>query len=492
MSAAARAGRGIAALGLALVLAVPGATAQEVTFSPRRGDPGDDRLAAFLESGGYALWTRDTVVARGTRVEGSLLILEAVARIAGEVTGNVYVVDGDLFLRPGAAVHGDVVVLGGGYYGSGMATVAGEVVWRPADRYAVMPSDGGYAIHPVVDLPPPVDLHGLYGFEAPTYQRVDAVTIPWGITFRAASWGGSPDLELVVRYRTGQGAFEGTVRQFWHPGALELGVEAERVTRTNEGWIRGGVSNSPAYLLTGDDFRDYYTADRVALVVRGDGTSPWSPEVRVEWEDAASRNAGDHWTLFGADEVRPNPAIDDGETWSAAAGVTLRRDTGRRGRLAASATVEVADSTVAGDFSYLLGEVRARWTTAGFGSHEVDLYVLGRGDLSGELPGQRWTGFGGRATLPTYAVMRLRGPRVLYGQLGYFVPIEALRAGGLGAPGVFARAASGAAWASGESVDFRTNLIGGVRFWVLEGGVAVEPDGGDVLAYAVLRLPGDL
>ena len=81
---------------------------------------------------------------------------------------------------------------------------------------------------------------------------------------------------------------------------------------------------------------------------------------------------------------------------------------------------------------------------------------------------------------------------MLYGQLGYSVPIEPLRAGGLGAPGVFVRAATGTAWESGESTDFRTNLIAGLMFWVLEGGVAVDPDGGGTVGYAVFRFPGDL
>jgi hypothetical protein len=90
--------------------------------------------------------------------------------------------------------------------------------------------------------------------------------------------------------------------------------------------------------------------------------------------------------------------------------------------------------------------------------------------------------------------MEFRGPRVVYAHIGYMVPIESLRAGGLGAPGVFARAGTGAAWAGGESAEWHTNLVAGLRFWVLEAGVAVDPsaDGGDVGAYAIFRFPGDL
>lgn len=477
---------------LATVLVAPPLLAQEVTFHPRKGNALDLRLADFLAERDVEVWMRDTVVSADRHVAGDLLVLEAQVRLSGSVDGDIYVVDGDLFLRPGAHVSGDIVVLSGGYHGSGMATVDGDVTWRPAERYSVLPSGGGFEIHPVVDVPDVVDLHGLYGFEAPTYQRVDAVTVAWGITLRAATWAWKPTLELVGRYRSGQGELEGTVRQFWHPGPVEFGVEAERATHTNEEWIRGGVSNSPSYLFIGDDFRDYYGADRVAFVLRGSGDRWWTPMLRVEWEDAWSRRAGDHFTLFGSDTVRENPPVDDGSTWSAALAVSADRRTGETGRLAGKVLLEGADSTLAGDFSYLLGEVTARWRTPGFGAHELDIFALARGDLAGTLPGQRWTGFGGRATLPTFDVMEFRGPRVVYGHVGYAIPLEALRAGPLGAPGVFARAGMGRAWEAGQSVDWRVNFVAGLRFWLLEGGIAWDPDASESRGYAIFRFPGDL
>ena len=486
--------RAVLAWLLAAILVAPVLRAQEVTFHPRSGNSLDATLEDFLARGGARVWTRDTVVSTDERVAGDLLVLEAQVRLAGSVEGDIYVVDGDLFLRPGARVSGDIVVLGGGYYGSGMATVDGDVVWRPAERYSVVPASGGFEIHPVVDIPDYVDLHGLYGFEAPTYQRVDAVTVAWGITLRAANWAWQPTLELVGRYRSGQGEIEGTVRQYWYPGPVEFGIEAEHVTRTNEEWIRGGVSNSLSYLFIGDDFRNYYGTDRVALVVRGSADRWWTPLFRVEWEDAWSRRAGDQFTFFGSSTIRDNPPIDDGDAWSATLAVSADRQTGATGQLVGQVLLQGADSTVAGEFSYLLGEISARWKTPGFGSHELDIFTLARGDLAGDLPRQRWTGFGGRATLPTFGVMEFRGPRVVYGHVGYSIPIEALRAGGLGAPGVFARAGTGAAWEAGQSVDWRVNLVAGLRFWVLEGGVAVDPgaSGGDVRGYAIFRFPGDL
>jgi hypothetical protein len=474
-----------------LILCAP-LSGQDVGFQPRRGHSLDEEIARFLDEAEARVWTRDTVVSAEGVVEGNLLVLEAQVRLSGEVLGDVVVVDGDLFLRPGAHVSGDILVVSGGYYGSGMATVDGSVRWRPAERYLVTPVAGGYEIRPVEDLPDAVDLHGLYGFEAPTYQRADAVTVAWGVTLRASTWAWRPTLELVGRYRSGQGAVEGTVRQFWYPGPVEFGLEVERVTRTNEMWIRAPVSNSLSYLFLGDDFRDYYGSDRAAFVIRGSGDRVWLPMLRVEWEDAWSRRAGDHFTFFGSDTVRENPAIDDGEDWSATVSVAADRATGDRGRLKGHVLLQGADSTLAGDFTYLVGEITARWQTPGFGNHEVDLFAIARGDLAGRPPGQRWTGFGGRATLPTFGNMEFRGPRVVYGHLGYEIPIEALRAGGLGAPGIFGRAGGGAAWQEGASAEWKTNLVGGVRFSVFEGGIAWDPDSNAARGYAIFRFPGDL
>lgn len=477
-----------------LLLCLPGSLAsQTVTFEARPSSALDSRLSAFLEAGPGAIWARDTIVSSDAVVSGGLLVLSAQVRMAGTVKGDIYVVDGDLFLRPGAVVTGDIVVLGGGYYGSGMATVEGETVWKPAERYTVVPDRGGFDIRPVEKVPEVVDLHGLYGFEAPTYQRVDALTVAWGVTLTAARWPWSPSLELVGRYRSGQGEFEGTVRQFWHPGPVVFGLEAGRSTRTQEDWARARVSNSLSFFFLGDDFRNYYGTDHAGLVVRGSEGGWWTPEIRIEWEDAWSRLAGDPFTVFGSDDVRPNPAIADGEDWSATLSVAFDRETGGSGRLAGRVLIQGADSSVAGDFSYLLGEIRARWTTPGLASHEVDLFGVARGDLAGSLPGQRWTGFGGRATLPTFDILQFRGPRVVYGQVGYTIPIEALEAGGLGAPGVFGRVGTGAAWDEDQAANWEVNLVAGLRFWVVEGGVAFDPSGDtDATAYAIFRFPGDL
>ena len=149
---------------------------------------------------------------------------------------------------------------------------------------------------------------------------------------------------------------------------------------------------------------------------------------------------------------------------------------------------------MAGDFSFVLGEARLFWLTPGFASHEVELFGIARGDISGTLPRQRWTAFGGRATLPTFDLLSFYGSRLVYGQASYLIPITALRVMMIGSPKVLLRASTGSAWEPGGSSHFETNLIAGVRWSVLEAGVAFDPGGSDPSSrfYAILRFPGDL
>ena len=188
------------------LLAFPAAgSAQNVEFKPRSNETADRRLALFLDAGSYTLLAQDTVLSAGKDDIGNLLVLDASVRTSATIAGSVYVVDGDLFLRPGARVEGDVVVLGGGYYASDLTEVTGEVMYRPNDRYAAVAGEEGWTISSVQDPPKAVELPGLYGFGFPYYQRVDEVTLRWGALLRATGWAWQPTLEGEIRFLTEDG-----------------------------------------------------------------------------------------------------------------------------------------------------------------------------------------------------------------------------------------------------------------------------------------------
>ncbi|MEE9207115.1 MAG: hypothetical protein V3U67_01880 [Gemmatimonadota bacterium] len=467
--------------------------AQDIRLSSGRESAAQLRLSEFLSNNQYQVWPRDTLLQSDQTVTESLLILQASVRISGRVDGDVFVVDGDLFLRPGASIGGDVVVLGGGFYGSRLATVEGEVDDQPRARYEVLPEAGGYYIYPAAPRPPKTfRAHGLSGFKLPHYQRVNGWILEAGATVQAAGAPWQPSLDGVVRFRTTQNNFGASLRHMWYPApGFRFGVEAGvRETAHQERWLRPDFSNTVSYLFVGEDFRNYYESDRLALVLEWSDEDRWGGELVVQREDATSLPAAEHTVLFGTDMPRSNPAIDDGTVWSFKATGRMNHS-GRAGTFGVVAELEVADSAAGGMASFALVGIRAQWKPPAPSNHRIELFGMARGDIAGTLPGQRWTGFGGRGTLPTFTPLAFFGPRAVYARATYMVPISR-EAGPLGVPYAFVRAAFGAAWLPGDSADFENNLLAGLRIAGLELALAVDPavDDLDPTVVFTLATPG--
>ncbi len=491
------------------LIAAP-AAAQEVRLADRPRTDGQRALAAFLDRGGFTLWTRDTVLARGDTVRGHVLALEGSIRISGRVEGDVYVVDGDLFLRTGGSVGGDVLVLGGGFYDSDLAEVEGAITYRPNERVRVRPADGGFEVLQEVEPRPSFEADGTWGVHLPTYQRVDAVTLGLGGLARAPAATLRPELEVAGRYKTGPSKLEGSVRgSAYLSDRVRVGLAASRATRTNDGWIRPTWYNSLAHFVAGDDDRDYYLADRAQLELELVSAEPpiwvdapaWAFSISAGWEEARSLRARDVSVLFGDDPPAmepfvpyPNPAIDDGDLYFARAGFEWSYR-GREGRIAFGLGLEAGvDDDIDGDFDFLLAEGRVSVRRVTSWGHAWDAFAIARFDLAGTLPGQRHSTIGGVGTLPTVPLRGSRGPRLAYGEASYAVPL--LGVATLGGLDAFVRVSAGTTWAEDRPFRLEESVAGGIaaRVWdfQMEAGVAAGSDPGpgatDVLVYFDVRV----
>src|SRR5690606_2727044 len=124
------------ALAAILSIALPGsAIAQDVVLTGRGEASIDRRLELLLASGDYVLVANDTLITDS--VPTTLLILDATVTLEGAVAGDLIAVDANVFVRPRASVHGDVVNIAGGIYPSALATVGGTIVDRPLATYTV-------------------------------------------------------------------------------------------------------------------------------------------------------------------------------------------------------------------------------------------------------------------------------------------------------------------------------------------------------------------
>ena len=503
-------------LGLAVALAaasaagVPAAAdGQEVWMAEAPRSEAQAALEAFLEAGGFTVWTTDTVLARGDTVPGAVLLLEGTARIAGRVEDDLYVVDGDLFLRSGASITGDVVVLGGGFYDSDVAEVEGTVTYRPNEPLRVRPTQGGFEIISEVDPEPAFELDGTYGFHLPTYDRVNGLSIPVGALARLWDAPGRPELAAGMTWMPAREDVDYRFRNSWRLAErVRLGLFATSAVVNNEDWIRPTWYNSLAHFVAGDDVRSHYDAREYGLELEWVSPEPpvwedaprWRIVVSGGHEEGASLEVRDVTVLFGDGvgdgyRVFPHPR----SFWFARAGFEWSVNR-RNERTAFGVGVEGglqdelgSDCNLVCSYDFLLAEGRVSvWRVTAWG-HAVDAFAIGRADLAGTLPVQRWSTFGGVGTLPTLALRGLHSPRMIYAEAGYAIPL--LGDAALGGLDVFTRGSVGGIDSTRDGFDLHGSMQGGLalRMWDfrLEFGAAAgstaDPGDPGLIAFVDVR-----
>jgi hypothetical protein len=81
-----------------------------------RGGPPPNVVADLIQFYNDSATTRmqgDVTLPAGSRFEGKLALYRGSLRIAGRVAGPIAVANGTLYLLPGAAVEGEILVVGG-------------------------------------------------------------------------------------------------------------------------------------------------------------------------------------------------------------------------------------------------------------------------------------------------------------------------------------------------------------------------------------------
>jgi hypothetical protein len=465
------------------------------------GDPDlDAMLLRFIADGEYRLVTADTTLALGDTLQGPVLVLRARFSIAGHVEGELVAVDANVFVRPTGSISGDAWNLGGGYYPSDQATVAGRVRDYPLAPYRVERDRDLYIVrglaHEAAFIP-----DGLYGVSVPTYDRVDGVGVPVGARFVLPPWGRvRPTIAGRVVYRSERGDWDGGGYLDLARGRARLRLGGERATATSDAWIRGDLVNSAAFLFAGNDLRDYYRSDRVHARLelrRGSGGWIVTPFLQAQWEDAGRLRAGDPWTLFEPDSIRPNRVVVPAPVVSGLIGMDAAWTTDRS-RFVLAAEVEVgapeeqgSDPPVCDPASLcpLAGAAAIDALALLFGNGDVFTRVTVDGEWespaladhtlragwhlqapigSDALPLRRWSHVGGPATIPTLGDAERQGDRVVLVRTGYGVPVP-LAIPILGPPELELVHVFGGAWSLGGDDSLDQNIGLRLRFslgWV--------------------------
>jgi hypothetical protein len=467
----------------ALGLATPPAHAQQVTFTGEARDSASRVIASILERGAYTRIDRDTTLAAGAAIPGDLVIVGATVRLSGRVDGSVAVLGGELFVRPGAVITGPIAVASGAVYPSRLATTGPVLEVAPRRSVSITREGDGYDLS-LTGPPPPRRIRptGAFGVAIPRYDRVSGLTLAWGTR---VVLGGSPEGAFArgsISYATERGDFGGSAGiELPVGGAAWLVAEVSRGADTNDGWIRGDVANSAAALAVGSDARDYHESDIAALtLVRRQpqplvqGESFLAPRLVLRVSRDRSLEAGDPWKLTG-DDWRANPGISDGTLASVAAGAAYAWR-GRTATFDGDAVVEWAPPSI-GDYEFAQVVADGRWGMLALWTHRIDLRARVMMPLgSAVAPLQRWSFVGGPGTLATLDYGTRRGDHLVFLRSDYSIPLPRVRLPLVGEPILRASHAVGSAWVTGGgSPRWDQNLGGGVVLSLVDAMIWVDP-----------------
>ena len=379
----------------------------------------------------------------GARLTGPVAVFYGPLRIAGELIGQVTVINGNLIVDAGGLVRGAVLVVGG------------RVVVRPGGHYEASPSRAfpvaaqliRTAAGTLVERPPARTLGelatahasfraGHFGTELSietgrNYNRIEGLPIVFGpsvireglpnldarLDLRGIAWT-APD-------RTDRRAdFGYTARLEFRFGAarrLITRAQVYRVIDATESYPLSAMEAGWSAFLFQRDYRDYYQSQGVSGFASYRLGGGFTVNTTLRHESEKSVPAGDPISVFRNAAWRPNPLADDGHYLSWRIGLDL--DTRNDPESPASGWLvrgwweqsrsddaaplalpsEVRDPILPGRYSFSRFWLDARRYARFSPAVRTSARLLAGGWLSGDpLPVQRRLSLGGPDILPGY------------------------------------------------------------------------------------------
>jgi hypothetical protein len=418
---------------LAALFAPAIAGAQQIVLR----EPGPERVAAIVRTAAERQHTLragfgDLVLPRDSTIAGNLLVLGRRTYLSSHVEGDVVVVGGDLFLRTGSSIGGRAVAIGGGVYRSFLGTVGGAVESYRDDDYFIRTSNRGYELEYAAkkDRPPVLQLAGLQGLLAPTYDRVVGLSQPVGalvtIGDRAA------EIQPTVTYRSRLGQFDPGVELRIAPEKpVRLEADYGRSLRSNEEWIYSDLLNSAASLALGNDTRNYFRAVGGTARVIGHiekTTVTFEPWIGARTEEVTPINAaGNVFSFWGRDDLnqgsRPNPLVEPGRITSALAGGSLSY---AAGDITAKLTAEAEQSFETPDLTSSFTQLTLNGSVDFPTFRDQRLSIAGHAVATAgdTVPLARYAYLGRASTLPLLQLLELGGDQLLFLDSEYSIPIN--------------------------------------------------------------------
>jgi len=399
-----------------------------------------DQVIEFFNDPSTIRFTGRVDIPAGRVVMGDVVVLGGPVTIAGEIRGDLVVVNGNLTVDDAGTVTGDVTVIGGAGHvlqsqiGGQLTVYDQNLPYRQAGQRIT------YDEHRWDRWRRNRDLSHVSVRVEQSYNRVEGLPVMFGPVLQTPG----PNkfrLDALAIWRSESGphlasnelGYMVRAEQHMGPGGrYSVGASAHSQVQPIESWHLTNIEASLAAFLLHEDYRDYYKREGFAAYARYDDPSTGirlTGEYRSE--DQSFLAAVSPWTLRrNADPWRPQPLVGEGRisTMTGDLAVDRRNDPDdpsdgwylqARATFGVSGTLTVPDyyqaepapptavapaRDLATDFQAGFVDLR-RYTRLGPDSDVRLRGVLG-GSIDGKpLPPQYQHALGGEGSLPGYALM---------------------------------------------------------------------------------------
>jgi len=281
-----------------------------------------DTVIDFFNRPSTIRFTGRVEIPAGRVVVGDVAVLGGPVTIAGEVEGDLVVVNGNLTMTEDGTVTGNVTVLGGIAHTLDKSVWGQLAVYEQELSYRQRGNQITYDEHRWDRWRGRRDLSHISVRVEQNYNRVEGLPVMFGPVFQTsgknyfrmdalAIWRSqsgphlaSNDLGYLVRGE----------QHFGPGGRYSVGASVRSMVQPIESWKLTNVEASLATFLLHEDFRDYYRRKGFGAFLRYDHPSA-GVHLTVEYrsEDQGFLTAVSPWTLRrNAEPWRPQPLVGEG------------------------------------------------------------------------------------------------------------------------------------------------------------------------------------
>lgn len=429
----------------AMLLAVTPLRAQERGVSELDLPRGvADDVIAFFNDPATIRFQGQAHVPAGSSIQGDVAVLGGPLQVAGEILGDVVVVNGNLVLGENGRITGDATVLGGEVVGAPEAVLGQLTVFSEPLAYRRRGERIAFDDRPWSQWTERRRFGTSYLSvrAAGNYNRIEGLPVMFGPVFRTrvenyfrAEAMGIWRSESGIRISPEElGYFFRAEQHFGTGGRFAVGGTTHSLVEPIEDAGLLDIEASLATFLLHRDFRDYYDRQGYSAFLRYDETGA-GLRVGLEYrdEDHAFAAVGSPWTIRRNDGPwRPQPLVGEGRLRSVSGELVVDDrndpdDPSDGWYLEARATAgvggdltlptyflpEPGPATVVQGSRDLVTDFRAgsldlrRYTRLGPGA-DLRLRAFLAGSLDGEpIPAQYQHTLGGEGSLPGFPVMAL-------------------------------------------------------------------------------------